>query len=78
MACEIVEEGIFVAALVAEFFDIIGVDFVPPSTLSVTLNAPKDFYYYIKRKEYNVCRTGELVAYTGLFGKGKTLSAVHR
>lgn len=38
----------------------------------------KDLYYYIKHKEYNICGTGELVAYTGLFGKGKTLSAVHR
>lgn len=28
--------------------------------------------------QYNTCKTGELVAYTGLFGKGKTLSAVHR
>lgn len=37
-----------------------------------------DFWYYIKWKEYNLCKTGELVAYTGLFGKGKTLSAVHR
>lgn len=37
-----------------------------------------DLWYYIKWKEYNLCKTGELVAYTGLFGKGKTLSAVHR
>ncbi len=37
-----------------------------------------DFYIYVTHKEYNLCRTGELVAYTGLFGKGKTLSAVHR
>ncbi len=28
--------------------------------------------------EKNLFHTGELVAYTGLFGKGKTLSAVHR
>ena len=38
----------------------------------------QDFYFYIKHKDYNLCKTGELVAYTGLFGKGKTLSAVHR
>lgn len=37
-----------------------------------------DLIQYISHKEYNVCGTGELVAYTGLFGKGKTLSAVHR
>jgi Zonular occludens toxin (Zot). len=38
----------------------------------------RDAITYIKRKGWNACRTGELVAYTGLFGKGKTLSAVHR
>lgn len=38
----------------------------------------KDFWYYVVRKEYNLYGTGELVAYTGLFGKGKTLSVVHR
>ena len=38
----------------------------------------RDIYYYFSRKTYNFCGTGELVAYTGLFGKGKTLSAVHR
>ena len=38
----------------------------------------KDFYHYLRRKGYNLCGTGELVAYTGLFGKGKTLSAVHK
>ena len=38
----------------------------------------RDFYYYLRRRGFNLCRTGELVAYTGLFGKGKTLSAVHK
>lgn len=38
----------------------------------------KDVINFYHRKEYNLCRTGELVAYTGYFGKGKTLSAVHR
>lgn len=38
----------------------------------------KDVIHFYRRKEYNLCRTGELVAYTGYFGKGKTLSAVHR
>ena len=38
----------------------------------------RDLWYYIRHKEFNLCGTGELVAYTGLFGKGKTLSAVHR
>ena len=45
---------------------------------AMALYSVKDFYHYLRRKEFNLCGTGELVAYTGLFGKGKTLSAVHR
>lgn len=45
---------------------------------AVTYYGVRDLWQYIKHKEYNICGTGELVAYTGLFGKGKTLSAVHR
>ena len=37
-----------------------------------------DFVLYLLHRQYNLYGTGELVAYTGLFGKGKTLSAVHR
>lgn len=37
-----------------------------------------DIYRYYKYKEYNNCQTGEIVAYVGLFGRGKTLSAVNR
>lgn len=36
-----------------------------------------DIYFYFAHKRYNECRTGEMIAFTGLFGKGKTLSAVH-
>lgn len=46
--------------------------------VAVLVNGVRDGWIYYKRKEYNICPTGELVAYTGLFGKGKTLSAVHR
>ena len=45
---------------------------------ALALYTAKDFYFYLRRKGYNLCHTGELVAYTGLFGKGKTLSAVHK
>lgn len=38
----------------------------------------KDFLAWFREKRYNLCRTGELLAYVGLFGKGKTLSVVHR
>ncbi len=38
----------------------------------------RDLFYHIRRRAGNLCGSGELVAYTGLFGKGKTLSAVHK
>ena len=37
-----------------------------------------DLIRYIRFQRWNECQTGELVAYVGLFGKGKTLSAVHK
>lgn len=46
--------------------------------ISVTRYGILDAYHYITRKQANTLGTGELVAYTGLFGRGKTLSAVHR
>lgn len=41
-------------------------------------NSAVDAFYYVVHKGYNTCKTGELLAYVGLFGKGKTLSVVHR
>ena len=46
--------------------------------ISLTVFGVRDAYLYIAHKKSNTLATGELVAYTGLFGKGKTLSAVHR
>ena len=46
--------------------------------ISLTVYGFRDVYHYILHKDYNFCGTGELVGYTGLFGRGKTLSAVHR
>lgn len=37
-----------------------------------------DLYHYIIHKGGDSCPTGELVAYVGLFGRGKTLSVVHK
>ena len=36
-----------------------------------------DIYRYIKYKMWRNCGTGQLLCFVGLFGKGKTLSAVH-
>lgn len=46
--------------------------------VSVVYNGVKDLVAHIRLKKGNLCPTGELVAYVGLFGKGKTLSAVHK
>ena len=39
---------------------------------------PKDLYQYFRYKKGRLVRTGEIIAYIGLFGRGKTLSAVHK
>ena len=44
----------------------------------VIKNGAVDLWLYHYRKAVNTCHTGELVAYVGLFGKDKTLSAVKR
>lgn len=36
-----------------------------------------DIYKYLRYKQWRNCRTGKIICYVGLFGKGKTLSAVH-
>lgn len=46
--------------------------------IATAKNAAVDICHYYKYKKRNKCKTGELVAYVGLFGKGKTLSAVHK
>lgn len=46
--------------------------------LKLTGYAFRDLFGYIRYEKWNECQTGELVAYVGLFGKGKTLSAVHK
>lgn len=42
----------------------------------VIYNGCIDMYKYIRYKEKNICPTGFFKIYVGLFGKGKTLSAV--
>lgn len=46
--------------------------------LAVVTHGTRDLYRYLRRKKRDLCPTGELVAYVGLFGRGKTLSAVHK
>lgn len=55
-------------------------------TVRVTLSHPyevvtygvKDLIKYIRYKGWRNCKTGKIICYIGLFGKGKTLSAVHK
>lgn len=42
------------------------------------INGVVDFYFYVKNRAWNVCPPGEITVYSGLFGKGKTLSMVHQ
>lgn len=44
--------------------------------ISTVKYAAIDVYKYFKYKKYNECDVGRILAYIGLFGKGKTLSAV--
>ncbi len=44
---------------------------------SVFVMSVKDVFLYFLHKKYNLCRTGRIVGFLGLFGRGKTLSAVH-
>lgn len=46
--------------------------------LKTLVRAVGDFLEWFSHAGWRRCRTGEIVAYLGLFGKGKTLSAVHR
>ena len=43
--------------------------------VSLTVYGLRDLFKYFRNREYNFCGSGELVGYTGLFGKGKTLTA---
>jgi hypothetical protein len=45
--------------------------------LKTVYNAVVDCLEWMRYKKWNICNTGQLIAYVGLFGKGKTLSAVH-
>lgn len=37
----------------------------------------KDVYFWFKERKFFVCPSGKIIAFCGLFGKGKTLSMVH-
>lgn len=59
---------IFVPTVRCAFFN-------PIKTIRYTIT---DLIQYIKYHQWNNVKSGEIVAYVGLFGKGKTLSMVNR
>ena len=67
---------LFFSAMLLAFFPKVRCAVFHP--FSTVFYGCKDLYFYIKHKKRNLYPTGELVAYVGLFGKGKTLSAVHK
>lgn len=46
--------------------------------IKAVYNLLRDVWLYIYHREYNKVKTGDIYAYVGLFGRGKTLSLVHR
>lgn len=46
--------------------------------VSTVFYGVKDTYRYFRFHRWNECSTGTISCYVGLFGKGKTLSAVHK
>ncbi len=56
----------------------------PAMTLTALMHIPSVIYYgcidmykYFRYRKYDLVKTGQIIAYLGLFGRGKTLSAVH-
>ena len=45
--------------------------------IATVFYAVKDLYEYVVHHKYRECPTGKIIAYTALFGGGKTLSVVH-
>ena len=67
---------LIVVALVLVYFPTLRCAVCHP--VKLTRYGVSDLIRYIRFQRWNECQTGELVAYVGLFGKGKTLSAVHK
>lgn len=67
---------LIIVALVLVYFPTLRCALCHP--VKLTRYGVSDLIRYIRFQRWNECQTGELVAYVGLFGKGKTLSAVHK
>ncbi len=66
---------LLVVAIICYAFPKLGCIILNP--LKVLYYLPIDIYLYFKHKEYNRAITGVIVGLSALFGRGKTLTAVH-
>lgn len=69
---------IFLLAVVVACFLSVCVRVVITHPVSTIKYAFIDLYMYFRYHQWNNCSTGTIICYVGLFGKGKTLSAVHK
>ena len=67
---------LFVFALVLLLFPMVRLILFHP--FKVLYNIVRDFIKFFKECRFNIASTGHIICYCGLFGKGKTLSAVAR
>lgn len=68
---------IFLIAFIILLFCSICVRVVVMHPVKAAWYGVKDLIKYVHYKRWNECITGKIICYVGLFGKGKTLSAVH-
>ena len=68
---------IMIIAFVFVYFISLTFQIVVQNPIKTLYNGVIDIYEYIIHKKYNEAKLGQIRAYVGLFGKGKTLSAVH-
>lgn len=76
-------KGLFMSIII--FIGICFLLFAFPYLRIVLFNFPKwvilslkDFFFYFRNFSFNVCPSGKIICYSGLFGFGKTLSAVYK
>lgn len=68
---------LFVFGLIAVCWLSVYVRVAVQNPIHTLFNAIVDGYKYIRYKQWRNLKTGQIICYVGLFGMGKTLSAVH-
>lgn len=68
---------LIVFAIVALLYLSVTIRVLAGNPLKVLYNVPRDIYKWLRYFRWREGKMGNLIAFVGLFGKGKTLSAVH-